>query len=576
MTNNTPSTVSWCCDNCDASVDAGERIDHMALPEHTKSGQLGMVPDVRSNVSTLDGAGLKTQEEHDHQETGQEEDGDQGEGDRDGEETKPDDKRVKQGGARQGEDSGANPMRWTCNICTVTVNIFARDDHLRSRPHVRKSRLQSNNPPTPLPQHSPPPTWHCNVCDEGMSVFHQADHLTAKQHLRRLRNQHPENYPDLTIQPESSTLDHPSPIPLEEFPIASKSSLYKFRNTFYCTTCAAEFDFSMQDHHLDTTDTWDCAGCAASMHPDARDQHLLSDFHHRTINNCEGVIDDFYCHDCKESYDLALQTAHFTGPAHQTKYFGGNQDLVFPTFQRASKSLVEKPTRITRPVKDTAPQVPSLAFCAICKQWMEKELLSSHLVWHFSNFTGPTAAAKPPQPTQPTNLPILHVSTAIATATVTAIKTAKPVLRQPVPEYITISGTTFHCKPCGRERQCVGMTSHVNCKPHKKRVVTYLAMLSVSPLALGDSPIIASSSQPAVASSGPAGPEADSHRTVCKQIPQSTKKHENSRKHRLNAAAAGPEKSQVYCDVCKFTGPAAGMASHMTSPQHLGNVAGVC
>lgn len=584
MTDNTSFTSSWCCDNCDTSVEAGEKINHKALPQHTKSSQLGTVQDGPNGSSRLDGEVADNAEKYDNHEIGQKEDGDHGEGDIDGEATKPDEKGEKQEREMREEEGGANLMRWTCNICTVTINIFARDDHLRSRQHVRELRQQSKGPPTPPPQHSPPPTWHCPIYDEGMSVFHKADHLTTNQHLKRLRNQHSENNSDLAIQPGSSILDHPSPIPLEEFPIASESSVYKFRNTFYCTTCAAEFDFSMQDNHLDSTDIWDCAGCAASMHPDARDQHLLSDFHLTTINNCEGVIDDFYCVDCKQSYDLALQTAHFTGPAHRTVSSGSGLGRALPTLPRASKSRAGNSTRITEPVNGTAPQHPSLAFCAICKEWLNKELLSGHLAWHCSNSTGSMMVAKPPQSIHPTNLPILQVSTASATATVTAVRTAEPARLQFVgnaniaasTEYITISGTTFHCKPCGRERQVVGMTSHINTKSHKRSLAAYLAMLPASPPALEGSPIIVPSSQPAVAPSPSAGPEVDSYCTVCKKhITQSIKQHEKSRKHRLNAGVAGSGQSQFYCDVCKFTGPAAGMGSHMSSRQHLGKAAGM-
>lgn len=58
-------------------------------------------------------------------------------------------------------------------------------------------------------------------------------------------------------------------------PALGRSSSFELRTTFYCPTCAAEFEHAEQDRHLSTTATWRCELCAYPAERRAGIQHRV-------------------------------------------------------------------------------------------------------------------------------------------------------------------------------------------------------------------------------------------------------------------------------------------------------------
>ncbi|KAL0636927.1 hypothetical protein Q9L58_004029 [Maublancomyces gigas] len=636
MTYYPPDAIAWHCNICNTPVDVGLKIDHLVSSEHRRcavmhplgkledeltgryvfggldgqdydggeggvsvgggGGEVGKVKGKQATVEDVgdygeDGDGYEESESEGEEE--EEEDDDEeseysDEEEEDGEE-------YEEGEYEEGEYREAGEMLWTCEICSITINVFGRDDHIRSRAHLREARALVHPLPTPPP---PVPTWYCAICEEEMTVFHQADHVASKQHLKNFRNQTPTHDPRPAIPITFSIPGHPHSLPPNHFPITPeviKSTAYRFRNTFYCITCAAEFDLSTQDLHLDTTSTWDCTICPAKMHPAAREQHLRSTKHLTATAPSQFVPDLFYCTVCRHTYPLASRTEHLSGEWHRSLSAAQTPVTQMPLNPGARTWMrtTDAPMRMT-------PQPAIQDVCYVCKEPLYCELLSSHLLWDCTgasssiaaprsshtappenHSTTPTAAPKPKpkakgkfRKKKQSNIPegsvycyICHkhlpaiemashqtskkhtkkaakraakkAAKAMATTTATTAKNPKPK-RKPKPKqmnipnitaasapYITVSGESFHCKVCSRNRMVAGMDGHVKSGKHRKNLAAVLAGQ-----ALGGTPASA------IAPTPPASREGKLYCEPCKsyKTPAAMEQHCLSQKHMNNTA----------------------------------------
>lgn len=161
--------------------------------------------------------------------------------------------------ALSGEDgygAGEERMLWTCDVCDVSVNVFARNDHLASRPHKtawqRLSRSAATAADVAPEQYLP--IWDCPVCDEEMSVFVREEHILGKDHQRRVRRQNRQPAADATttakeaddgdggVHVTDETIAASMTLPADALPAQRFASReYTLLTTFYCPPCAAEF-----------------------------------------------------------------------------------------------------------------------------------------------------------------------------------------------------------------------------------------------------------------------------------------------------------------------------------------------
>lgn len=514
MNNSASDVMRWHCNICETTVDILETVDHIASLQHRDRAvrhPLGNLADESTGQyirGTLGGGGgertataVDLEEDSSEAEESSDEDGEDDENE---------------------EIIIGNRLLWTCDICATTVNVFAREDHLRSRPHLRQIRAHSDQPPTPSTNPPTAGSWHCTICNEAMTVFHQAAHLISKPHLKIARIHRLEH----TTRPATPhTPDHPDHIdyPLEQYPISpesARSTSYQFRETFYCITCAGEFDRPTQDLHLDTSELWDCTVCLSTVHPAGRELHLHSELHMAATRR-QPINDFFYCSVCQRVCAQATKAAHLAGAAHQSMavrqdhaaQYLAQHYAVQPAFNPLPQSWAPTPQ---------APQAYPV-YCYICNQFLFGELLSTHLLWHFTTTTSapppvqPTpfhshSAAPTPRPTTaPTAKPskknkytklycdvckkhkkasempshtqskkhlkkaaLIALTTAPAATAVHPPVAGVPAASAP---YITVSGDTFHCKVCARDRKVVGMEAHVKSNGHKKSLAAVRSAL---------------------------------------------------------------------------------------------------
>lgn len=657
MTYYPPDAIAWHCNICNTPVDVELKIDHLASLEHRRCAvthSLGGLEDELTGRYVFgglerqdyDGGGggvsvggggaegkgkgkqvtVEAVEDYDEGGYRYEESESEEENDDDDEETESEDEdedeeeyeegEYEEGDYQEGEEGvGGNRMLWTCEICTITINVFGREDHVRSREHLREARARADRPQTPPPS---APTWHCAICDEEMTVFHQADHVASKQHLKHLRNQTPAYDPRPATPVTFGIPGHPHSLPPNHDPItpaAIKSTAYKFRNTFYCITCAAEFDLSTQDLHLETTETWDCAICPAKIHPAAREQHLRSNKHLAATAPSQSTTELFYCIVCSRTYPLASRAEHLAGESHRASSVVRSLVTEMPMNPGAHTWLrtTEAPMRMT-------PGPVTQDICYVCKEPLYNELLSSHLVWHCTKTSSSITAPRPSQTAPPRNNSItpaagpkpkpkgkgkgkkqsnappgsiycyichIHVprtemtvhratkkhikkaakiaakiaaraakkaAKATATATATTAKPKPKPKQKPINNlditaastpYITVSGESFHCKVCGRNRMVAGMTGHVKSNKHKKNLAAALA---------GNAP--GGTPAPAVVAPTPPASREGKLPQLAAQTPTEPASY----------------RGYYYCNVCKIYTLTTLLASHMSSKQHLQKV----
>lgn len=327
--------------------------------------------------------------------------------------------------------------------------------------------------------------------------------------------------------PRNPTDPRPSPahrLPQEQYPISpesARSTLFQFRDTFYCITCATEFDRSTQDLHLNTSETWDCTQCLSTVHPAGRELHLQSKIH-MAATRPQQINDYFYCTVCQRVCDQATKAAHLDGTAHQSmavrqdsaaQYLPQQYPVQLP-FNLFAQTWAPTAQALNY-AQAQQPLYP--VYCYICNQVLFGQLLSTHLLWHFIN------AASAPPPQQPTPFRNVHSHPATPVPRPSAAPVPNPsnkkkapklycdVCKKHIPEpempshkqskkhkkkaavielttaptatavqppvagvlatsapYITVSGDMFHCKLCVRDRKVVGMEAHVKSKGHKK------------------------------------------------------------------------------------------------------------
>lgn len=420
------------------------------------------------------------------------------------------------GGYGYGEDRQATNsdwMLWSCDICNTTVNIFARDDHIASRPHIRAARKQAGQKAEPLsPQDTYVPMWRCALCDEEMSVFLREEHMFGRQHLRLLRKQQSEgrahsgvpDTPPTPGQEEDSggvyvydgavevgmagiTFDDDPDIP----PPAFASYEYKLRETFYCITCAAEFDLSLEGDHLADLETWDCALCAKTMHPAAKEMHLQSERHTAMASIYEsGHPKDFHCEVCQKSYAPVEREGHLAGMEH--RQMAARIELE----QRYMKRLHEPQfaPKPPGPLPHTADKGdPSL--CGLCGESLLCVQLVAHRAWHCP-LTGPS--------------------------------------RHPASNTVPESTGTFFCDVCNKGIHPSNKEEHLKGKRHLKKAAK-------------------KGKGKAKAGSGAAGkpPKRPYSRKKKKEVPA----------------------DREYCEVCNKYKRAAGMPAHVKSKKHKRNAA---
>lgn len=375
------------------------------------------------------------------------------------------------------EVAGGHQVLWKCGPCNTTMNIFAQDDHLRSRSHIRNAR-----PIMEDDQLSRLPTWWCPVCDEEMTVFHQAEHLAGKQHQKMVSLYGTE---DISF-PQTSDIFASDEY--ADMPPLARSSSFELRSTFYCITCAEEFDLSEQDLHLDNNNIWVCAPCSARVHLAAREHHLNSEMHTMVTQAAE---EDILCSVCEQGYKQSQKADHLAGLSHCTMLARRQFETLY---------LPEKKEILQR----TEPQRTDCWYCDICGQDLYCEQYKNHLFWHLSTATPapPPASANTKKkaekkancvlPESPLYCDVCHTykpakamadhmrskkhkkNAAANKAKRPATKAARQSQVQTAnsgmahPSCVVISGVSFYCKLCKRTRKVEGMDGHLNSKRHKK------------------------------------------------------------------------------------------------------------
>lgn len=374
---------------------------------------------------------------------------------------------------------GGHRMLWKCDVCEITMNIFARDNHLRSRLHIQNAR------PITLADRQPPPTlWWCPVCDEEMNVFHLADHLAGKQHQKMVS----------INGAEDSSLPHLFDILASDeyanLPPLARSSSFELRSNFYCITCAEEFDLSEQDLHLEDNDIWVCAPCSARVHLAAREHHLNSEMHMMIV---QGVEKDIFCSVCQQSYKRLEMADHLAGLLHTTMlartqfealYLSDKKGSEFPAAPLAGRQLQASgdeetqrtnhwycdickhdfyeshclwhqistaPAKTKRKREGKAKRAPleGSLYCDVCQKYKKTEGMADHM--KSKKHKKKAAAKKEKQPpTEPKR----------------KIQATNPGI--PYPECVVVSGNSFYYKVCTRHRKVEGMKDHIGSKKHRK------------------------------------------------------------------------------------------------------------
>lgn len=314
---------------------------------------------------------------------------------------------------------------WTCDVCSITVNIFARDDHLRSRRHLQATR-PGIHPSSPPP---PPPSWHCTLCVEDMSVFQQPSHLASKPHLTALL-QHTRTHA-LTPDPTSS-------------------SSFQFRTTFYCLTCAAEFDRAEQELHLATSDIWVCEQCGTRMHPAARERHL----------DCES-------HAAMKAPERHSEIGIVGERAALVAQRGDNvvglvQRIMEARAKREVSSVAESARTVT---------AETTWYCDMCGRDVEWRRMASHVVAHCRTEARP---AKGPQGGE--QVPQLKKAKKSKKAKKKAKKAKeakKAAEAKKATEAKKQEAGTIYCNVCRNYQNTAGITAHLNSGAHRKNTANY-------------------------------------------------------------------------------------------------------
>lgn len=395
----------------------------------------------------------------------------------------------------EGEPVDGNCMLWTCSICNTTINIFARDDHLYSRSHIKEARKKLPHKPNASPDKSYlPPMWRCTFCDEEMTIFHQADHEAGIQHRRMVRKQLSEDEaryitpPISTVPDQHQHLADPpdgAPDPDTIWPDTASTPYYEFRNTFYCMICAAELDRSVQELHLDDSGTWDCTLCAQTMHVAAQEQHLHSEGHLAMTGRSQAPAEDvFYCSECQRVIALVLKADHLAGTEHRNmaarnqipqRYFNtpeGNSAVQWPNPPPETFSHTASNWEI--PLNTQIHHLSELWNCTICNQAVQPELFSSHLIWHFNTVTTPITPYRAPPVPERFFCDICNTSVALEGKSGhlngqthrknAAAKAKTPTTFKPAPPE-----GSLYCDICKKYKKAAGMASHKRSKKHKKK-----------------------------------------------------------------------------------------------------------
>lgn len=345
------------------------------------------------------------------------------------------------------DENGLEPrsyLLWTCDICNTTLNIFVRDEHLRSRLHLRntggKTHAAYDDP-------APPYTWRCTLCAEDMPVFHRADHLASKAHLKAVLQHGP--------LPDSST--PPTPEELADLPTIGRSSSFDLRETFYCITCAAEFDSSEQAEHLATSAIWACEICTTRLHPAASAGHLDSEAHAAAKRRSKAPEEDFVCSVCDHPYTLSEKEDHLGGTEHRTALARYRLELMYLEQKRQADSagppIHEIPAVPNPPPKQKkpAPPPPSRSYCEVCNKYIGLGGMSGHV--NGKKHRKKEAAKKTSKPSSTVTTRGQASNWELAGA-----------------QHLIISGRNFHCTVCNRDLSVVGMEGHVNGITHLRKM----------------------------------------------------------------------------------------------------------
>lgn len=332
---------------------------------------------------------------------------------------------------------------WRCEICRTTVNIFGREDHLRSRAHLRNTG--GNKTHAAYGDLARSYTWRCTLCAEDMSVFHRADHLASKPHLKAV------------VQHRDSSTGNTTPEEFANLPALARSSSFDFRKTFYCITCAAEFDSSEQAQHLATSMIWNCEVCATRMHPAVRAQHLDSEAHAVAKRQSKAPDGEFLCIVCERMYNLGESVDHFAGTEHRTMLARKRLEKLYLEKQQAKSSKQRTAGKVEAPAETdgqqsntkTPPPPASSSYCEVCNRHIDPSGMAGHRSGqkHMRKEAAKKKSSSNPTPgSQDTNW-------AIASA-----------------HHITVSGRMFHCALCSRDRYLVGIEGHINSLRHRKKM----------------------------------------------------------------------------------------------------------
>lgn len=458
--------------------------------------------------------------------------------------------------------NGENRMLWTCTICNLTVNVFAREDHLISRPHERQAREQAHHGAALPPQPSLTQMWHCTVCNEEMNVFYQIEHQTGKQHLELLLGQNVQNTSHVetgnTSTASSEHDDHHSNEPPEQnsrLPDSAEPQSDIHLDTFYCIACVSEFPLSVQELHLSEIDT--CEVCGKRVHEDWLKEHLQThappavepgsfwcstcDDEFPDDDEIEHRSEGWYCHLCNTTLHSDYRRRHLEE----------HEKLITASIQESTDAPPARPHMPDSPeyVDDrghefssslNAPHDEVYWECTICSERMDPSEEKSHL-----------QSEKHLLLTRGKKVPVID----------------------------------FYCEACERRYSLVGKDGHLAGGKHQKKVAAKSAK---------QSRINTPKSAPA-----PTIPTGSFHCEVCRKNYKLQGKdgHLNGQTHQSNVAArqkappsaktgpprkgppkegrpkkgksAPPPEAKVYCAVCKRFTKAVGVADHKKNDSHI-------
>lgn len=562
---------------------------------------------VEGNGKGLTAMKWREQEEVEEDEGGEETDSNEeyksGGDDKDGEEDDEeedtgDDEEMDEDDQEQYDQPDASQLLWSCTVCAITLNIFARDDHLYSRTHARNAKKEQHPETQSRPMDPTPLVWHCKVCDEEMNFFAQPEHLDSKHHLRMLH---------ATVPPENGTqsnIAHTSTMPRGEDGISpiipdpisalAESQTYEPSNIFYCITCAVEFPLSMQDQHLDNTKC--CDVCGRAIHAEWMEGHLAG--HEK--NTDTGVGDNRNLPVDWPSAHLGHQNGlgAITGAVSQATV-DGTPSSSANVYTRASTVTFTDWRRMVTRFSPPVPHTDSLDENAERKfisgihgggygVSFDREDPSKP---HDRNTTTAERVQKPPGAPAPHSYQPALAPQAAATAS-------------PDPHATAPEGS-FYCEACNKYKSIAGRYGHEKSQKHRKNTAAWQLEQQHVPTAYRTAaqqratvaPPAASVSRTAAAASSD-----DFYCAVCKKYRKvaGMEGHMKSKKHRKNAGskpaskkskkapgpvpanrtsnqartpAADAHSGKLYCEVCrKYKSPVA-MEQHVKSKKHKRNVA---